>query len=369
MEYRFPEGFFWGSATSAYQVEGGIENNDWALAARQGKIPAAGRAMDHYNRFEEDFDIAKELDQNSHRFSIEWARIEPEEGKFNEKEIEHYRKVIEALRERGIEPFVTLWHFTLPLWFSHLGGFENKRSSFYFSRYCEYVVKNLGKNVKFWITINEPMVYIGAGYLKGQWPPFKILNFSPVGNLVKAHNESFQKIKNVSPEAKVGVAKNNIYFQKLSFLKYFWNYRFLNGIKENQDFIGLNYYFRASWLKGKERSDMNWEIFPEGIYHVLKELKKYNKPIYITENGLADAKDLKREEFIKEHLKWVHKAIQEGIDVRGYFYWSLLDNFEWDKGFWPRFGLVEVDYGTLERKIRPSAYEYAKICKENKLEI
>src|SRR3989338_1108770 len=146
-ESKFPDGFLWGSATSSYQVEGGIENNDWAEATRNGKVPLAGRGCDHYNRYEGDFDIAKSLWQNAHRFSIEWARIEPDEGKFDDNAIEHYRKVLAALRDRGLEPFVTLWHFTLPIWFSRMGGFENKKAPFYFARYCEYVVSRLGRGV------------------------------------------------------------------------------------------------------------------------------------------------------------------------------------------------------------------------------
>jgi len=196
---KFPDGFFWGSATASYQVEGGIDpvveipnattessqnpkdnrnfhygvENDWSEAAREGKVPAAGRACDSYNRYEEDFDIAKSLDQNAHRFSIEWARIEPEEGKFDEKEIGHYRKVLDALRARGLEPFVTLWHWTLPLWVRDLGGWENKKTVEYFSRYAAKIVEALGSEVKFWITLNETNVYTGLGYFIGIWPPEK----------------------------------------------------------------------------------------------------------------------------------------------------------------------------------------------------
>ena len=376
---KFPDGFLWGSATSAYQVEGGIENNDWSQAARQGKVPAAGRACDHYNLYESDFEIAKSLGQNAHRFSIEWARIEPEEGKFDEEAIEHYRQVIGALLERGLEPFVTLWHFTLPIWFAQKGGFENPEAPKIFARYCQHVVNELGDSVKFWVTINEPMVYATNSYWRGQWPPFGKSFFrfiKVVGNLIRSHNIGYEKIKEVSALAQIGVAKNNIYFesghnpiyQPLStLLAWFWNHRFLNRISQN--FIGLNYYFHRRFPRNKNRevSDMGWEIFPEGIFHVLRELKKYGKPIYITENGLADSKDLKREKFIKDHLGWVWRAIQDDIDVRGYFYWSLLDNFEWAHGFEPRFGLVEIDYQTMARKIRPSAFEYAQICENNSL--
>ena len=387
---KFPEGFLWGSATSAYQVEGGIENNDWAEAARQGKVTPAGRACDHYNRCEEDFDIAKSLSQNAHRFSIEWSRIEPEEGRFDEIEIEHYRKVLKALRERGIEPFVTLWHFTLPIWFAKMGGFENKKAPFYFSRYCEYVVKNLGQGSdapRFWITINEPMVFANMGYLKGNWLPLEkwyyplslFRYFRVIDNIATSHNISYQKIKSVGPDSSVGIAAHNINFEPsvnsfnrllAKFLIWFQNHRFLRKIEDRQDFIGLNYYFHKKFSDKKryEKSDLGWDIYPKGIYNVLMELKRYHKPVYVTENGIADAKDTKRAKFIKEHLYWVKRAIDDKIDVRGYFYWSLLDNFEWADGFGPRFGLVEVDYETMERKIRPSAYEYKKICDTNSLE-
>lgn len=358
---KFPKGFYWGAATSAYQVEGGINNCDWA------KVYPAGRACDHYNRYEEDFDIAESLNHNTHRFSIEWSRIEPEEGKFDEKEIEHYQKVIDALRKRGIEPFVTLYHWTLPIWIRDIGGWENKKTIDYFARYCDEFTRLL-KGVQFWITLNEPEIFASHGYLKGVWPPQKknFLSYLRVlGNLIKAHRKVYKIIKKNNSGAKIGIAKNNIYFEgwPLFFIDWWWNKYFLNKIRNYQDFIGLNYYFHRRFPKNKNEvvSDLGWEIYPEGIYHVLKDLKKYNLPIYITENGLADAKDEKRGKFIKEHLYWIHKTIQEGVDVKGYLHWSLLDNFEWDKGFWPRFGLVEVDYKTMERKIRPSALEYKNL--------
>ncbi|MBI2670158.1 MAG: glycoside hydrolase family 1 protein [Candidatus Yanofskybacteria bacterium] len=380
---RFPDKFFWGSATSSYQVEGGIEYNDWAQAAREGKMPAAGKAADHYNRYEEDFDIAKSLNQNAHRFSIEWARIEPEEGRFDEDAIEHYRKVLQALRGKGLEPFVTLWHFTLPIWFAKMGGFENKKAPFYFARYCEYVVSRLGERAQFLITINEPMIYAGQSYMKGIWPPFRknIFKFiKVVNNLIMSHNIVYGKIKLSDPNILIGIAKNNMDFDSSRFnfagrliqifLRLFWNHYFLKKISRQQDFIGLNFYFHKhfGYKIYEKKSDMGWAIYPPAIHHVLMELKKYRKPIYIAENGIADAVDSKRAKFIKDHLYWVHRAIHDGIDVRGYFYWSLLDNFEWDKGFEPRFGLVEMNYETMERGIRSSAYEYKKICETNMLE-
>lgn len=397
--YKFPKDFLWGAATSAHQVEGG-NFNDWTkwekenakiLAKeakdywqdwQQEKFPKmfepsnyiSGRACDHYHKYEEDFDIAKTLGHKAHRFSIEWSRIEPEEGKFNEEEIEHYRKVLKSLRERGLEPFVTLYHWPLPLWLEQKGGWLNKRTSYYFDRYIKIISEKLFDLVDYWVTLNEPNVYSAQSFLTGEWPPQKknpLKYLRVLKNLTRAHKQAYKSLHLIDKNCNVGIAKNNICFKFNPFADYFWNKYFLNKIKNQQDFIGLQYYFYNSFLKPKDVlvSDLGWDIIPQGIYSVLRQLKRYNKPIYITENGLADADDSKREKFIKEHLKYVHKAIEEGVDVRGYFYWSLLDNFEWNKGFWPRFGLVEVDYNTLERKVRPSAWKYAEICKSNEMEI
>jgi len=172
---NFPEGFYWGAATASYQVEGFNENNDWAKAAKEGRVPPAGRLADHYHRYEEDFDIAKDLGHNAHRFSIEWGRIEPQEGVFDQEEIEHYRKVLKALHKRKITPFVTLWHFTLPLWFSESGGFERKDAPEVFARYCAFVAKELGDQCDHFSTMNEPNVFGSNGYLRGSWPPLNVL--------------------------------------------------------------------------------------------------------------------------------------------------------------------------------------------------
>jgi len=375
---KFPENFYWGTATSAYQVEGDIKN-DWSVS---GDKYNAEIACDHYNKFEEDFNLTKQMNNNAHRFSIEWARIEPEEGKFDQKEIEHYRKVILALKQRGLEPFVTLYHWTLPVWFAEKGGpaspsqggWLNKDAPKDFEKFVEKIILEYKDLVKFWITLNEPNVYVSHCYLRGDWPPFE-KNYSNsqkvLNQLVEAHKLAYKKIHEISPRAIVGIAKNNIWYRGIIelVLNYKWNHWFLNEIKNYQDFIGLNFYFSSSFLnfifKNRNVSDLGWGIVPEGIYHVLKDLKKYQKPIYITENGLADAKDEKRAKFIIEHLKWVHKAIGEGVDVRGYFHWSLIDNFEWDKGFEPHFGLIEIDYKTLQRIPRPSSKVYAGICKNN----
>ncbi len=408
--YTFPPSFLFGASTSAHQVEGNTPN-DWSaweaehaesLAQTAAEHPPAGGwqgfilgrypnaltksnyisglGCDHYHRYEEDFDLARQLGHTTHRFSIEWSRIEPHEDTWSSKELDHYRDVITALRSRNIEPIVTLWHWTLPLWLANIGGVRNPRFPEYFARYVETVVTALGSDVRIWITLNEPEVYALNGYLRGVWPPQKrgIFNYIRSTNaLIRTHRRAYETIKRLAPESSIGIAANCTYFESAggpinaaltAALTYLWNNRILDAIRDTSDFIGLNYYFRnrinygINKNKGERVSDVGWEIYPEGIYHLLTSLAaRYAKPIYVTENGLADARDTLRADFIREHLSSVARALQEGVDVRAYCYWSLLDNFEWDKGFWPRFGLIDVDYGSLERTVRPSALAYKKI--------
>lgn len=415
---KFPDGFKWGSATSAHQVEGN-NHNDWS-EWEKSRPPSfiSGKAADSYNRYEEDFSIAKELNQNIHRFSIEWSRIEPEEGKFNEKEMEHYKRLIDALRERGIEPMVTLWHFTNPIWFAEKGGWLNRKAPEYFTRYAKYVVDNLKDRVGLWITFNEATTVYGShAYFLRKWPPqyrniFKWMSVN--NNFIKAHVESYKEIKKIygcslsglndknslnpnqpksapspycmSHNVEVGLVERNtwafggnrFYEKVIKSIYRYANLYFWTRAFPYYDFMGLNYYEIERYVPGSYRvvpkqnwwmEEMNWEIYPKAIYHTVNQLKKFKKPIYITENGTADAKDVVRKKFIEEHLRWVWQAIQDGADIRGYLYWSLLDNFEFDHGYNARFGLVEIDYATFERRVRPSAHEYAKICLTNQLEV
>jgi len=387
-----PAKFYFGASTSSHQVEGGNHNNwtEWEkknaarLSAESGgKYPPenyiSGRACDSYNRYEEDFDIAKSLGHNAHRFSIEWSRIEPVEGKFDEREIAHYRDVVRALRKRGLEPFVTLWHWTMPVWLDDRGGMEYRFFPFYFKRYAERVVEALGDDVRFWVTINEPEVVTGNAFRYKRWPPQKqdwFAWYRAVKHLVYAHREAYGAIKKRFPDARVGAVENLVFFESgggvvndvMAAGAHFLRDRyFLNHIVAWSDFIGLNYYFHNRVYYGfgknlnKEVTDMGWEIYPQGLYKVLMDIARYDRPVYILENGLADARDEKRGLFITEHLAYVRKAMEAGVDVRGYFHWSLLDNFEWDAGFWPRFGLIEVDYKTMKRTVRPSAHVYKTI--------
>lgn len=403
---QFPEGFYWGAATAAYQVEGGIENCDWAQAAREGKVPRCGRACDHYNRYEEDFDIAVALGHNCHRIGIEWARIEPEEGRFDDAEIEHYRVVLSALRARRLKPFITLWHFTLPQWFADKGGFEHHDAPELFARYCEYVTKKLGNDCRHFATMNEPLVFASNGWRRGSWPPFKkwpglgflanlpgnrdfpeqetgIANifryFRVVRQLARAHNRAYMAMKKVAFGVEVGLVHQVILFHSDGTLKnsllawvmnQHWTHSFMRRIYRHADSIGVNYYLHKKFgdTASYEKTDMGWDVYPEGLCDALLMLKRYKLPLWVSEAGVADAKDLIRADYITRLIRCMHVALEKGADVRGYMYWSLLDNYEWAQGFDKRFGLVEIDFDTLKRTPRPSAYVYKGIIEKNALE-
>lgn len=387
---KFPKDFLWGAAISSYQTEGNNANSDWWEWEQKGKTKdKSGIACDYWNRWRQDHELLSELGVNSFRLSLEWSRIEPEEDVFSFAAIDQYREMLEDLKSRNIKTVVTLWHYTVPLWFAHKYNWNNKKAIDIFSRYCQKITDNLGENIDLVVTINEPRLPLNRGYLLGTRPPGKK---NPVAflrarkNMVKAHKECYRIIKKKHPKIQVGIAQfcNNFdFFGRSNFLNFitkkiedFYNWYFFKEIGEDQDFIGINYYFgmtiglKPPFLKmQKEReelTDMGWGIFSEGLYEIIKDAwKTYKKPIYILENGVADKTDRLREDFVVKHLRYIQKAIQEGADVRGYFYWSLLDNFEWDKGFWPRFGLIEIDYKTLERKPRKSFWAYKEIIKNN----
>ncbi|HAO64825.1 TPA: glycoside hydrolase family 1 protein [Candidatus Taylorbacteria bacterium] len=397
----FPKGFLWGASSSSHQVEGNTIN-DWTVweksqkrtvhlhshnLTREHKLEnfISGRSADHYNLFKEDFTLASSLGHNATRISLEWSRIEPAEGSFDQKEIDHYKEVIATLRKLNIEPFVTLWHWPIPIWLANKGGWESKEIIFYFKRFVEKMVTELPE-VKFWLTLNEPEIYSFMAYLGGVWPPQKKNLFSYIKalrHLKNAHNEAYDVIKKINPKSQVSIAFNLSSYEPVTFIDrilvklYSWwrNDRLIRQTRYKIDFIGLNYYFHSRIHFGRQknlaqkRSDVNWHLHPEKILFTLRELKKYDKPIYITENGLADAEDSHRKWFITESLMAIHQAIDEGVDVKGYLHWSLTDNFEWHQGFWPKFGLIKINYETLEREVRQSARFYEQICKNNYLEI
>lgn len=385
---KFPEGFLWGASVSSYQVEGGIEQCDWS------KEFPAGKACDYYNNYEKFFNLAQELNHNTHRLSLEWSRVEPREGEFDEQALLTYKYMLQYLHRRKIKTFVTLWHFTLPLWMEAKGGWLSPEMPQCLARYAKKCAEVLGDEADFWITINEPMIYTTMAYVLGEFPPREKSAWRAmclVKSFPRVHGAMYDAIKEVLPQAQVGWSENYSYIESYDknflarTLTRIWDYIrngwLLDRTKDKQDFLGVNYYFhdrvkfkfRYPYIfvqnVNKQVSDIGTEIYPKGLYYVLKKLSKYNKPIYITENGIADAEDKKRTRFIKDHLFWTHKAIGQGADVRGYLHWSLVDNFEWQNGFSPRFGLVKMDYETLTTTVRGSAQIYAQICSTNQLEM
>lgn len=406
--YNFPKGFLWGTATSSHQVEGGNKNNDWWAWEQAGNIHGndkSGKATDHYHRYEQDFDMIQKMNHNVHRLSIEWSRIEPEPGVWNCDAIQHYKNVLKALKKRNIKVMLTIHHFTNPQWFAKLGGWEYKYASFYFERFTQFIVPELEKYVDFWITINEPVVLTSMSYLEGLWPPGKKSLWSAqkvFRNLLKAHKKSYRAIHNYyhqnykKKKPKVGIAKNFISFSsynKSSFLNTIythhinqvWNHSFLRFSRKYHDFLGMNYYFhqRLERKKGtlfnlsfstqiakqrRELNDLGWEIYPAGIFSTLLDLKNYNLPIYITENGIASHNDNRRIRFLLSHLTEINRAINADVKVKGYCHWSLLDNFEWHLGFEPRFGIVNVNYKTFKRTPKKSARVLSEIAKENRID-
>ncbi len=383
-----PSGFLWGAATSAHQVEGhNIYNDWWAWEQARAKHLQSGAACDHYRRYKEDFALAQQLGHNAHRLSLEWSRIEPKRGEWSRPAINHYRDVLQELKVRGMKRCVTLHHFTNPRWIAERGGWLSSETTERFAQYTRFVTQQLGDEIDLWVTINEPVVYALQSYLKGVWPPQQ-KNFARflavTRHMASAHRQAYRIIHQYQSSAKVGIAKHLVAYlpehvgqlddQLVAMIEDWWfNHRFFSLIAGTYDFIGVNYYFprklRVHMFPPSVRSvpwqgltsDMGWPIQPQGLTHVLLHMKRYGKPLYVTENGLADADDSRRGDFIRSHLRAVEKAQQQGADVRGYFHWSLLDNFEWDDGFAPRFGLIAVDYKTLQRTIRPSAYVYKAI--------
>lgn len=390
----FPNGFLWGSSTAAHQVEGNNTNNDWYQWEQAGNIKdkqVSGLACDHYSKFREDIDLMASMHHKAYRLSIEWSRIEPRRGEINHAAIAHYVEVLRYLKECGIRSFVTLHHFTSPTWFD----WESHDADENLAIFAGLIARSaIGELVDFWIPINEPNVLANHGYLKGDFPPGRKSLGTFYRVLIKmtdAHNLARAAIKHELPNALVGTAKDTGYFipaDKSSPSRFasennkaIKNHFFLDRIEA--DFIGINYYspkmmrfsdspesfFGKKVSQDLPTTDMGWLIYPEGLEHILKDMTKYGLPIYITENGLADATDHQRIDFIRDHVAAVHRAIASGVDVRGYLHWSFMDNFEWGFGYGPRFGLVEVNYETQERIPRPSAHWYANVCRDNQVQL
>ncbi len=412
-DLRFPKDFLWGCATAAHQVEGNNTNNNWWEWEQQpGHIKGgdvSGLACDHYNRFDSDFALAQELGHNAHRLSVEWSRIEPEEGRWDMKEVAHYRQVMESLHRHGMIPMVTLHHFTNPIWLERQGGWANPRSVELIARFSGFIARELGDLVPFWLTINEPMIIV-VSYLFGDGPPGQSdwnTAMTVSRHLLQAHGSMYRAVKeSTSHNPQVGLAHNMPYIEPYDpnseddrnaaqLADLLMNEYFLAGIdtgtvgppagqgeevpglKDSWDFIGINYYSRHRMAHDQppdigglpppdaELTLMGYEVYPEGFYHELMRLKKYGLPVYVTENGISTKDDTQRCRHLLRHLAEVHRALQEGTDIRGYLHWTLIDNFEWAEGYQQWFGMVAMEPGTLKRRPRPSAYLFRDIARGN----
>jgi|YNPNPStandDraft_1061719.scaffolds.fasta_scaffold02749_4 beta-glucosidase len=414
--YYFPRGFLWGTATSSHQVEGSNVNNNWAAWENQpGRIldnSRAGLACNWWGgKWREDFDRAADAGQNAHRLSIEWSRVQPTPDHWDEDALEFYRRVVRGLVERKMTPLVTLHHFTDPLWLVEQGGWENEETPQRFARYVRKVVEALKEYVTLWVTINEPNVYIWGGWLGGGFPPGKNdlkLAFRVAGNLLRAHALAYQAIHAVQPQARVGLAHHWRGFDPARrwFPPDHWTARLLfesfsaafpRAVTDGklrfalrtlrvpeaagtQDFFGLNYYasdlvaftpfaklfHRRFYPPDVEVSPSGmFANMPQGMFAALKWAKSFRLPILITENGIEDAEDALRPRFLLQNLHAVWRAITFSFPVKGYFHWTLVDNFEWERGWTQRFGLWGLDLQTQARIPRLSARLYAAICKEN----
>lgn len=408
--------FLWGVATSAYQIEGAADN-DWTEWERGDRLrergARCGEGSGHRARWKSDFALLPSLGVNAYRYSIERSAVEPEPGRFSEEALALERERAAALRSLGIEPCVTLHHYTHPRWFWSAGGWENPDSVDAFGRYAEAVAAALWPHVRLWVTLNEPIVFLLGGYLGGKIPP----GHSSFGaaaraleHLLRAHTEAAGAIASRGPGGRVGIAHNMMEFApdrrdsaldrrlakqaerlyNLALLEAIatgrldWSFpgqgrvrARLDGFPASNHFVGVNYYSRVHIrFRGvpggvgeyfyrdpaaRGLTDTGWEIHPEGFDAVLRQAAQTGLPIVVTENGIATRDDRRRQNFLRDHALVMAHRREAGTRIDGYFHWSLLDNFEWLEGFGPRFGLYEIDYATFARRRRPSADLFAQL--------
>jgi beta-glucosidase len=415
--FHFPRGFLWGTSTAAYQVEGNNPNSNWyAWEQQPGRIvngDHCGIACDWWNgRWREDFRRASEGNQNAHRMSIEWSRIQPTPDRWDEAALDRYVEIVRALNELNMTPLITLHHYSDPQWFVDQGGWESDIAVELFEKYVRKVVAALKDYNNLWCTLNEPNGYAMLGFIRGLFPPGKKdigLGFKVMVNLVKAHARAYHAIHEIQPEARVGMAN---YYRSLKPKKDWFpldrlvthllmsinnifpdaaqdgTVRFLHlrkrvpEAKGTHDFLGIDYYTRDyvsfnllnpaelfSKHSFREDAELSTTGFlanePGGMFEALRWGLKYDIPIIITENGFEDAEDRVRPSYMVEHIHQVWRAVNFNWPIKGYFHWTLVDNFEWERGWTQRFGLWGLDVATQVRHKRPSADLYAEICKEN----
>ena len=385
----FPVGFLWGTATAAHQIEGGNVNNDWwAFEHAPGSLCAepSGDACDSFNRYPEDIDLVAGLGLGAYRFSLEWSRIEPEEGEFSRVALDHYRRMMATCLERGVTPVVTFHHFTHPRWLAAAGTWEAPEAPDRFARFCARATEHLGDLLGMVCTLNEPNVVATMGWRHGLFPPGvrdRTRRAAVNQALVAAHRKGCDAIRSGPGEARVGLTLSMTDYQ-LEPGGESWIER-LRGPSEDvfldatggDDFVGVQTYTRMRVgpdgplgpEPGVAVTQMGYEFWPEALEGTIRRAtdRTGGVPVYVTENGIGTADDAQRIEYITRALGGVRRCLEDGLDVRGYFYWSLLDNFEWVLGYVPTFGLVEVDRTTFERRPKPSAAHLSGVARGNQL--
>jgi beta-glucosidase len=381
----FPEGFLWGAATAAHQVEGGNWNNDWWAWEHDPAsscVEPSGDACDHYHRYREDINHLAELGFNTYRFSVEWSRVEPEDGEFSIAALDHYTRVVEACRDLGLEPMVTLHHFTTPRWVAGRGGWTTMETARLFERYVERVMDAFGEQLTLVCTINEPNVVATNGYLVGVFPPGE---HDParraVANetFIDAHRRAAEIIRSGGAKTGLTLAMSEWVTleggeEAVGALRNPYEDVFLEAAR-GDDFIGVQTYTRirvgpAGRLgpeDGVETTLMGYEFWPESLEATIRRAweKTGHVPVLVTENGIAVADDRRRIEYVRRALQGVLRAIRDGIDVGAYLYWSAFDNFEWAFGYEPTFGLIEVDRVTQQRTVKPSGRWLGDLARHN----
>ena len=420
---RFPEGFVWGISTAAHQVEGNNHNNqwwEWEAAGRTRSGERSGLACDWWQNAERDFDIARDLNLNAVRLSVEWSRIEPRCGEWDASAIDRYRQMLRGLHDRGLRPWICLHHFTNPLWFENRGAFLGSDSIDLFARFTHKVAESFIDLCSDWVTFNEPNVYAILGYQLGEFPPGQkgklIRSMRVLANMARAHARAYDVIHKLQPDANVGWTQNYIVFQPVNergrlnrlacdIQSYFYNDIFTDlvhrgrtrgliqafcgetsAVRGRTDYIGVNLYGRVhvglslrrpatlfadvhippDAPQGDQPIGMPFpEITPGSITAVVEHVAKLGKPVYVLENGVPDSADRIRPWLLTNAVAEMRDLVSRGIDLRGYFHWTLTDNFEWNQGWHLRFGLVELDPETQARRLRSSAHLYASIAKTN----
>jgi beta-glucosidase len=387
----FPEGFTWGTATAAHQIEGGNTNNDWWAFEHDpgsGCAEPSGDACDSWDRGEEDGDLVASFGLDNYRFSVEWSRIEPAEGEFSRAALEHYRRQCIGLRRRGIDPVVTLHHFTTPLWLVEQGGWETGAAVGPFGRFCTVVAEALGDVMSRACTVNEPNIVATMGWHAGIFPPGKQdigLARQAATHLIEGHRVAVEAVRRAAPGIPVGLTLSMTDYQavsggeaQLERIRFHAEDVFLDATG-GDDFLGVQVYTRmligpqgwAGYEDGVPVLDMGYEFYPASLGNCLQRAWDYTGgalPLLVTENGIGTKDDAQRIDYVRQALHGVLDAIGRGVDVRGYTYWSLLDNFEWALGYRPRFGVVNVDRQTFARTPKPSAAWLAGIARANTLD-